>query len=217
MDTAALLAARSRPGTAALAHATGLRAVGALVAAVTATALLAGCTSAVTGGWTADGAEAGYVSGDGTVTTWEVEQRGERVRLVGKDFTAADVDTGTWVGDVVVINTWYAACPPCRVESPDLVAAANDYAAQGVHFIGLNGTDDAGAAQPFERNFEIPYPSIADTDGTAIAALQGRVPVEAVPTTVVLDRQGRVMSRIIGRLDPSTLRELIDAALAESA
>lgn len=188
-----------------------------MIAGSSAAILLAGCTPAVIGGWTEDGAEAGYVSGDGTVSSWEADQRGEPVRLVGTDFAGAYVDTGTWGGDVVVINTWYAACPPCRVESPDLVAAAQDYAAQGVHFIGLNGTDDAGAAQPFERNFEIPYPSIGDTDGTAIAALQGRVPVEAVPTTVVLDRQGRVMSRIIGRLDPTTLRELIDAALAESA
>ncbi|WP_308199934.1 TlpA disulfide reductase family protein [Actinotalea sp. K2] len=156
------------------------------------------------------------MSGDGTVSSWEAADRGEPVRLVGKDFAGADVDTGAWVGDVVVINTWYAACPPCRVESPDLVAAAQDYAAEGVHFIGVNGTDDAGAAQPFERNFEIPYPSIHDADGTAIAALQGRVPVEAVPTTVVLDRQGRVLGRIIGRLDPTTLRELIDTALAEA-
>ncbi|WHP16504.1 TlpA disulfide reductase family protein [Cellulomonas sp. ES6] len=177
---------------------------------------LAGCTSAVTGGWTEDGTEAGYVSGDGTVAMWDAADRGEPVRLVGTDFAGADVDTGAWAGDVVVINTWYAACPPCRAEAPDLVAAATDYADEGVHFIGINGTDDAGAAQPFERNFQIPYPSIHDADGTAIAALQGRVPVEAVPTTVVLDRQARVMGRIIGRLDPTTLRELIDTALAET-
>jgi thiol-disulfide isomerase/thioredoxin len=138
------------------------------------------------------------------------------VRLVGKDFAGADLDTGTWVGDVVVINTWYAACPPCRAEAPDLVAVAQDYAARGVHFIGVNGTDDGGAAQAFERNFKIPYSSIHDSGGSAIAALQGRVPVEAVPTTVVLDRQGRVTGRILGRLDPATLRALIDTALAEA-
>ncbi|MDT0167301.1 TlpA disulfide reductase family protein [Actinotalea sp. AC32] len=192
------------------------RAVGVLLSASAASVLLAGCTSAVTGGWTEDGSAAGYVSGDGTVATWEAADRGEPVRLVGKDFAGADVDTGAWVGDAVVVNTWYAACPPCRVESPDLVAAAEDYADEEVHFIGINGTDDAGAAQPFERNFSIPDPSIHDADGTAIAALQGRVPVEAVPTTVVLDRQGRVLGRIIGRLDPTTLRELIDTAVAEA-
>ncbi|ROS26270.1 thiol-disulfide isomerase/thioredoxin [Cellulomonas sp. PhB150] len=179
--------------------------------------LLAACTSAASGGRTPDGTEAGYISGDGTVATWEVAERGEPVRLVGKDFTGTDVDTGDWAGDVVVVNTWYAACPPCRVEAPDLVAAAEDYAAEGVRFIGVNGTDDAGSAQAFERQFNIPYPSIHDADGTAIAALQGQIPVEAVPTTVVLDRQGRVMARIIGRVDPSTLRELIDTALAEAA
>ncbi|HWB35288.1 MAG TPA: TlpA disulfide reductase family protein [Rugosimonospora sp.] len=177
---------------------------------------LAGCASAGTGGWTEDGSEAGYVSGDGTVAMWDAADRGEPVRLVGKDFAGADVDTGAWAGDVVVINTWYAACPPCRAEAPDLVAAATDYADEGVHFIGINGTDDVGAAQPFERNFQIPYPSIHDADGSAIAALQGRVPVEAVPTTVVLDRQARVLGRIIGLLDPTTLRELIDTALAEA-
>lgn len=194
----------------------GRRAVGVLLVGTIAAVLLAGCTSAVSGGWTEDGSEAGYVSGDGTVATWEAADRGEPVRLVGKDFAGAGVDTGAWAGDVVVVNTWYAACPPCRVESPDLVAAAQDYADEGVHFIGINGTDDAGAAQPFERNFEIPYPSIHDADGSAIAALQGRVPVEAVPTTVVLDRRGRVTGRILGRLDPTTLRELIDTALAEA-
>lgn len=176
-----------------------------------------GCAPAVTGGWTEQGTQAGYVSGDGTIATWDTEQRGEPVRLLGRDFAGADVDTAAWLGDVAVLNTWYAACPPCRAEAPDLVAAAQDYAEDGVPFLGINGTDDAGVAQAFERNLAIPYPSIADTDGTAIAALQGRVPVEAVPTTVVLDRQGRVMSRIIGRLDPTTLRELIDTALAESA
>jgi len=192
-----------------------VRAVRALLASIVVAVLLIGCTPAGSGGSTGDSGEAGYVSGDGTVSTWEAEDRGEPVRLVGKDFAGGAVDTGAWVGDVVVINTWYAACPPCRVEAPDLVAAAQDYDDQGVRFIGVNGTDDAGTAQPFERTFKIPYPSIHDADGTAIAALQGRVPVEAVPTTVVLDRQGRVLGRILGRLEPTTLRELIDDALAE--
>lgn len=49
-------------------------------------------------------------------------------------------------GDVVVIDTWYAACSPCRAEAADLIAAATDYADEEVHFMGINGTDDAGAA-----------------------------------------------------------------------
>ena len=189
------------------------------VAGAVLTALVLGACSGseVGGGRTADGAEAGYISGDGSVSMWEPDDRGNGVQLTGTDFSGNPVDTGQWAGDVVVVNTWYAACPPCRAEAPDLVAAAHDYAAQGVHFIGVNGTDEAGAALAFDRTFEVPYPSISDTDGSAIAALQGHVPIQAVPTTLVLDRQGRVSARILGLADPSTLRALIDEALEEPA
>ncbi|WNB84752.1 TlpA disulfide reductase family protein [Cellulomonas sp. ATA003] len=151
------------------------------------------------------------------MSLWEPDDRGEAVQLTGTDFSGNPVDTRQWAGDVVVVNTWYAACPPCRAEAPDLVAAAADYAAQGVHFIGVNGTDEGGAALAFDRTFDVPYPSISDTDGSAIADLQGHVPVQAVPTTLVLDRQGRVAARILGLADASTLRALIDEALEDPA
>ena len=60
----------------------------------------------------------------------------------------------------------------------------------------------------------MPYPSIADTDGLAVASLQGSVPIQAVPTTVVLDRQGRVAARVLGQADESTLKALIDGVIA---
>jgi peroxiredoxin len=179
---------------------------------------LAACTAAPeSDGRTETGAEAGYVSGDGSTRTWAPADRGEPVELGGTDFTGAPVAVADWRGDVVVLNTWYAACPPCRAEAPDLVALATDYADDGVRLLGINGTDDAGAAQAFERTFEVPYPSIADTDGSAIAALQGAVPLQAVPTTVVLDREGRVGARVLGLADGSTLRAMVDDLLAEPA
>ncbi|MBX9246741.1 TlpA family protein disulfide reductase [Actinotalea ferrariae] len=135
--------------------------------------------------------------------------------MTGTDYAGAPVDVTAWRGDVVVLNTWYAACPPCRAEAPDLVEIANEYADQGVQFLGINATDDPGAAQPFERTFEVPYPSVHDVDDAAVAALQGIVPLQAVPTTVVLDREGDVAARILGRVDPSTLRALLDDVLAE--
>ena len=148
------------------------------VATVLTVALLAGC--GVGGGGTSTGepssvVDQGYQSGDGTTKTWAVADRGEPITLSGTDFAGGAVDVATWRGDVVVLNTWYAACPPCRKEAPDLVQLAADFAADGVHFLGINGTDAAGAAQAYERTFAVTYPSIADTDGTAIAALQGAV------------------------------------------
>lgn len=186
------------------------------VAALAATALaLAGCTPG--GDSTGQVANPGYVSGDGSTRQWAVAERGEPVTLTGTDYAGDPVDTSAWLGDVVVVNTWFAACPPCRVEAPDLAEIAAERAADGVHVLGLNRTDDAGAAQAFEKNFEIPYPSIDDRTGAATAALQGVAPIAATPTTLVLDRQGRVAARVLGLLDRTTLEAMIDDALAEQA
>ncbi|GAA2720182.1 TlpA family protein disulfide reductase [Cellulomonas aerilata] len=197
----------------------GARTLPAAVPLALALALTLGACTAepAADGRTDTGAEAGYVSGDGSTRTWAPEDRGDAVVVAGTDFSGAPVSVADWRGDVVVLNTWYAACPPCRAEAPDLVALATDYADRGVHLLGINGTDDAGAAQAFERTFSVPYPSLADTDGTAIASLQGEVPLQAVPTTVVLDREGRVAGRVLGLADGSTLRAMVDDLLAEPA
>ncbi|WNB85931.1 TlpA disulfide reductase family protein [Cellulomonas sp. ATA003] len=189
---------------------------GAVVALVAALAL-GGCTAGTStgNGYTEDGQSSGYISSDGSTQTWAPDERGEPVEVSGTDFTGAPVDVADWRGDVVVLNTWYAACPPCRAEAPDLVALATEYADDGVHLLGINGTDDAGAAQAFERTFDVPYPSLADTDNGAVAALQGYVSINAVPTTVVLDREGRVAARVLGLADGSTLRAMVDDLLAE--
>lgn len=177
--------------------------------------VVAGCTSEAGAGEQV--ANPGYVSGDGSTRQWAPAERGEPVTLTGTDYAGEAVDTSEWLGEVVVINTWFAACPPCRVEAPDLAAISAERAAEGVHLLGLNRTDDAGAAQAFEKNFEIPYPSIDDREGTATAALQGVAPIAATPTTIVLDRQGRVAARILGLLERSTLDAMIDDVLAEQA
>jgi peroxiredoxin len=194
---------------------TSRRRAGAVALAVGAALALAGCSG---GGGTSDDADVadqGYVSGDGSFTQWAAADRQGPVEVAGTDYAGAAVDVADWRGDVVVLNTWYAACPPCREEAPDLVDIAHEYADAGVHLLGINGVDDAGAAAPFQTSFEVPYPSIDDRDKHAIAALQGIVPIQATPTTVVLDRDGKVAARIVGLAEGSTLRALIDEVLAE--
>lgn len=184
----------------------------AAVLACSAALGLAGCAQGPRDG---DVVDQGYQSGDGSVRTWAPDDRGDPVTLRGTDFEGQPVDTEAWRGEVVVVNTWYASCPPCRKEAPDLVALATDREDDGVRVLGLNSTDDAGAAQAFQRTFSVPYPSIEDRDGSVVAALQGVVPVQAVPTTVVLDRQGRVAARVLGLVEESTLTPLVDDVLAE--
>lgn len=162
-----------------------------------------------------DVVDQGYESGDGSTTTWAVDERTDPVALTGTDYEGLDHDLADARGDVVLLNTWYAACPPCRAEAPDLVDIAEDYADDGLQVLGINSRDAAGAAQAFQREFDVPYPSLDDSDGSAVAVLQGVVPVSAVPTTILLDREGRVAARVLGLADASTLRALVDDLLAE--
>jgi len=159
----------------------------------------------------------GYVSGDGTVTIWKASERNEPVELAGETFDEDQVDLADWHGSVVVLNFWYAACPPCRAEAPDLKEVAEEFADDDVKFLGVNSTDDPGTAAAFERTFEVPYPSLHDSRSQGVAAMQGKVALQAVPTTVVLAPDGRVAARVIGRVDAATLRSLIKDIQAEFA
>ncbi|WP_228373609.1 TlpA family protein disulfide reductase [Demequina soli] len=148
----------------------------------------------------------GYVSGDGTVTIFK---DGAEVALAGTDFAGDTVDIADYRGKVVLINTWYASCPPCRAEAPSIVELD---ARDDVQVIGVNGRDDAPTVDAFDRTFGVEYPSIDDSQGAATATLQGIVAMNAVPTTLVVDTEGRLHARIIGTADPSTLRSLIAEA-----
>ena len=188
------------------------RAAAAVLGASLAAVLVAGCAQESGAG---DVVGQGFVSGDGSVQQWVPDEREDAVTIAGTDFEGNEVDTADWAGDVVVVNTWYAGCAPCRAEAPDLVELATTRAADGVRVLGINTEDDAGTAQAFQRTYEVPYPSIEDRTGRVVASLSGVVPLQAVPSTVVLDRQGRVAARVVGLAEGSTLDALVDEVLAE--
>lgn len=176
---------------------------------------LAGC--AADSGADTDAVDQGFVSGDGSVRTWDAGDREGPVTIAGTDFEGSAVDTADWAGDVVVVNTWYAGCAPCRAEAPGLVELSGDLADDGVRFLGINTEDEAPTAQAFQRTYSVPYPSVQDTTGSIIASLSGIVPLQAVPSTVVLDGEGMVAARVVGEVEPSTLEALIEDVLAGEA
>ncbi len=159
---------------------------------------------------------ADYVEGDGSWNEYPPDERSEPVELAGESMTGEPIDLADWRDGPVVLNFWYAACPPCRKEAPDLAALATELEPDGVRFLGVNHTDEPATANAFERRFDIPYPTLHDSDASGVAAMQGLVPLQAMPSTVVLDAQGRVAARIIGLADPSTLRSMIETVLAET-
>lgn len=154
-----------------------------------------------------------YIAGDGSVQEYAADSRGAPVALNAALYDGTLVSSSDWSGAVTVLNFWYAACAPCRVEAPHLEALHQEFAPQGVLFYGINVRDEKPTAEAFERTFGVTYPSVDDKDGKVLLAMTRFVPPQAVPTTLVLDKQGRVAARILGGLDKSTLKALITSTL----
>src|SRR5690625_5173956 len=155
-----------------------------------------------------------YVSGDGSVEELAPQSRGEPVEFESELFDGTQITPETFQGEVSVINFWYAACAPCRVEAPDLQDTYEEFQPQGVQFFGVNTRDTEETAAAFERNFGITYPSMEDRSGQVVMAMTDYVHPSAVPTTLVLDQQGRVAAHVVGIVEPSTLTALIHATVA---
>ncbi|WP_324645308.1 TlpA disulfide reductase family protein [Pseudarthrobacter sp. LT1] len=156
-----------------------------------------------------------YVAGDGSVTEFAAGDRKEAVQIQGALFSGAAVTPADFQGKVSVLNFWFAACAPCRVEAPLLEELHQEFKDQGVQFFGVNLRDEKPTAEAFEKTFNLTYPSFDDKDGGVLLSVSGLVPPGAVPTTLVLDKQGRVASRVLGEIEEGTLKALITAAVAE--
>ena len=158
----------------------------------------------------------GYVSGDGAYLEIPVDQRGEPVAFSGPTVDGGTYGSADLAGSVAVVNFWYAGCPPCRKEAPDLAALAAELA--DVPFLGVNVYDTADVARTFDEEFGIGYPSLLDVAaGSVQLAFAATVAPNAVPTTIVLDREGRVAARVSGLLrDPDILRTMIETVQAEA-
>ena len=188
------------------------RTAASLVAALAFGGLLAGCSG---GGDAVAGQN--YISGDGTVATLPVAERKDPVRLAGATLDGGRLDVSDFRGEVVVLNVWASWCPPCIAEAKDLEQVYRATEGDGVRFVGINTDTDLAAARAHERRFDVTYPSIDSDGGRALLALRGTLQPQAKPTTLVLDREGRVAARVLGKVDASTLTGLVTDALREKA
>ncbi|MBI1378937.1 MAG: redoxin family protein [Frankiales bacterium] len=187
----------------------------AVALALLAVVALAGC-STTTG--STDGS-LGFVAGDGSVVLLPSAERAPAPSLSGTTLDGARLDLASLRGKVVVLNYWASWCSPCREEAGALDRAYQATHGQGVDFVGVvaGGKDSVENAAAFVRRFEVPYPSLYDGDQSIVLALSGTLPPDAIPSTLVLDRQGRIAARTLGAVDYSGLRGMIDPVLAEKA
>ena len=187
----------------------------ALLSAVSLTGLT-GCATDPLAQQFREGDNKNYIAGDGTVTEFALANRADAVSWGGVTESGERISSDQLAHVVVVMNFWYAACAPCRAEAPDLAALAEQFADQRVQFVGVNVRDSAETALAFDRKFGITYPSILDSQsGSVVQAFTGVVTPQAVPTTLVLDRDGKVSARVLGRIDKSILATLIKIVVEE--
>lgn len=174
-------------------------------------AALAGCSANDVSG----SGDQGYVSSDGVITSVAVADRKAPGDVAGTTLAGRRTSLSEYHGKVVVLNVWGSWCPPCRAEAPMLAAAARDLRRRGVVFLGINSRNPEQAGpRAFERRFKVPYDSLYDPDGRTLLAFRGTVPPNAIPSTVVVDPEGRVSGSVIGSITKTTLYDLVQDAKA---
>jgi thiol-disulfide isomerase/thioredoxin len=184
----------------------------AAAAAVAVIALLAGCASDPLADQYREGTTKNYISGDGSYEELVPAGRADPVEFSGVTEDDDTVSNDDFAGEIVVVNFWYAGCPPCRAEAPDLESLSTQYAADGVSFLGVNISDQPATAKRFAEENGVTYPSIMDVSDSSV---QLAFTALATPNTFVLDREGRIAARFSGRIEKSVLASMIDRVLEE--
>jgi len=139
---------------------------------------------------------------------------------VAPDFVLTDIKTGQPVrlsdfrGKAVLLNFWATWCPPCKVEIPWFIDLQKQYGPQGLAVVGV-AMDDAGREKilKFDNDMSVNYPVLQGTEtvGTAYGG------VESLPTTFFIDRQGRIVARVLGLRSRGDVEQNIKLALGQKS
>ncbi|MEU5280707.1 TlpA disulfide reductase family protein [Streptomyces asoensis] len=184
-------------------------AAGAAAAAL----LLSACTS----GGTSGGGDTNFVMGKDGISTVEQGKRDAVPDLSGKTVAGGQLDLKSYRGKVVVLNVWGSWCSPCRAEAPNFQKVSTDLKDRGVQFVGINTLDTSNDnALAFEKQQGVTYPSLSDPKGKLLLRFKkGTLSLQAIPSTLVIDREGKIAARSLAALSEEKLRKMIDPVLAE--
>ena len=183
-------------------------------------ALLALAATALTGcagGQSASPGDTRFVAGDGQVQFFPKGERKVAPTVQGETLEGDATSLAEHKGDVIVLNFWASWGAPCRSEAPTLKDIAAKTKTSGVRFIGVDFKDRKADALAFQRTHQPGYASIFDQPGKVALAFQGTVPPAAIPSTLVIDRQGRIAARALGEGKYSDLLSTVTKVSGEQA
>ena len=157
-----------------------------------------------------------YIAGDGTVTEFALGSRPKAADWSGVTESGEALSSTQLEGVITVMNFWYAGCAPCRIEMPELIELQTEFLPEGVQFIGVNVRDSAETSLAFARRIGMNFPSVMDAKtGSVVLGFTGVVTPQAVPTTLVIDAEGNVSARVLGRIDKGILTTLVKTVIEE--
>lgn len=165
------------------------------------------------------GDQKGYIAGNGAIEQIPVDKRLKPITLEGTTLDDKEWSSTSARGkDIVVVNLWGSWCPPCIEEVPDLEKVWTDVQAakQPVQFMGIDFRESPERGSAFVATEKMTYPSLTDESGVLILAF-GRQAPTSPPSTLILDRQGRVAARANGPVTATTLQGLIDDVLTSDS
>lgn len=179
-----------------------------------ATVLLAGCTTGTDAVDVTNGGQFRFVSATPSGELIAPDDRGSAPAFGGTLLDGAEFDSSSLSGSVAVLNFWGQWCAPCRVETPQFQQVYDDVAGQGVEFLGINVKDNDQQARAFLADNDVTFPSLFDPRGE-MALIFRDYPPSAIPSTILLDRDGNVAAVYLAAVDPGDLRAALDTLLAE--
>ena len=157
-----------------------------------------------------------YIAGDGTVTEFALGSRPQAASWSGITESGEAISSTQLEGVITVMNFWYAGCAPCRIEMPELIDLQTEFLPEGVQFIGVNVRDSAETSLAFARKIGMNFPSVMDAKtGSVVLGFTGVVTPQAVPTTLVIDAEGNISARVLGRIDKGILTTLVETVIEE--
>jgi thiol-disulfide isomerase/thioredoxin len=131
------------------------------------------------------------------------------------DLQGAKHKLADWQGKILVVNFWAAWCDPCRDEIPGFIRLQKAFEGRGVQFVGIavEPPDRRKEVVAFAREMGVNYPNLmGDYEAMALAQEAGN-PTGALPFTLVMDKQGRLITAHLGRLSEDKLRSMLNNAL----
>jgi thiol-disulfide isomerase/thioredoxin len=188
------------------------RVLPALLAAL----VLSGCSSGSDAVDVNNGGEFRFVEATPSGEVIAPEERATAPEFSGTLLGGGEFRSTELAGDVAVLNFWGSWCAPCRVETPEFQEVYADVADDGVQFLGLNVKETSEQfALAFVERFAIEFPSLYDPRGEVALAFRD-YPANAIPSTIVLDRESRVAAVYTGEVSQEDLRRVVDLVLEEA-